>query len=125
MQHPTSRFTDDAHANVTDGEVLLDDVLDILASQRRRYILHCLQTHDLPIALADVADEVAVYEHDTDITDISAEEVKRVYLSLYHTHIPKLAERGLVTYSQDRDLVTLSDNGEQLRAQEITNDDYL
>lgn len=125
MQHPTSRFTDDAPANVTDGEVLLDDVLDILASQRRRYILHCLQTHVLPLALADVADEVAVYEHDTDITDISAEEVKRIYISLYHTHIPKLAERGLVTYSQDRDLVTLSDNGEQLRALEITNDNNL
>lgn len=125
MQHPISRFTDDAPANVTDGEVLLDDVLDILASQRRRYILHCLQTHALPLALADVADEVAVYEHDTDITDISAEEVKRVYISLYHTHIPKLAERGLVTYSQDRDLVTLSDNGEQLRALEITNDNNL
>ncbi len=121
-----------AHSNVSDREGLLDDVFDILASQRRRYILYCLRTHDSPLALADVADEVTVYEHDTDITDISAEEIKRVYMSLYHTHIPKLAERDLVTYSQERDLVTLSETGKQLSvivtklsAIETTNGDTL
>ncbi len=105
--------------------MLLDDLFEILASPRRRYILRCLRTHDPPLALADVADEVAVYEHDTDITDIAAEDIKRIYLSLYHTHIPKLAERGLVTYSQERDLVTLSETGKQLSAIEITNDNDL
>ncbi len=105
--------------------MLVDDFFEILASPRRRYILHCLRTHDSPLALADVADEVAVYENESNITDISAEEIKRVYISLYHTHIPKLAERGLVTYSQERDLVTLSETGKQLGAMGVTNDDYL
>lgn len=125
MQHPTSCFPDDAYSNAFDREMLLDDLFEILASQRRRYILHCLRKHDSSLALADVADEVAVYENESNITDISAEEIKRVYISLYHTHIPKLAEQGLVTYSQERDLVTLSETGKQLSAIKITNDNNL
>lgn len=125
MQHPTSYFPDDAYSNDFDKEMLLDDLFEILASRRRRYLLHCLQAYETPIALADLADEIAVYEKETNITDISAEEIKCVYMSLYHTHIPKLAERDLINYSQEQDVVTLSDTGEQLADIEIINDDYL
>ncbi len=81
--------------------MLVDDFFEILASPRRRYILHCLRTHDSPLALADVADEVAVYENESNITDISAEEIKRVYISLYHTHIPKAAGGALLPIAKN------------------------
>ncbi|WP_425607567.1 DUF7344 domain-containing protein [Natrinema zhouii] len=60
------------------------------------------------MALADLADEIAAREKETSITDIPAEEVKRIYMPLYHTHIPKLEEADLVHYKQERDTVTLT-----------------
>lgn len=59
------------------------------------------------MALADLADEVAARENGTPITQTSAEEVKRIYISLYHTHVPKLEAADVVRYSQDQDMVAL------------------
>ncbi|ADB59993.1 hypothetical protein Htur_1101 [Haloterrigena turkmenica DSM 5511] len=95
-------------------------VFEILSHQRRRYALECLREYENPLPLADLADEVAVREYDASLPEISAETVKRVYLSLYHTHVPKLAAAEYVRYSQDRDTVTLrvhSEQAEHLRAQ--------
>ncbi len=66
------------------------------------------------MALADLADEVAVRENDSRITDIPADEVKRTYLSLYHSHIPKLADARVVQYDQERDTVSLSECADEL-----------
>lgn len=86
----------------------------ILAHHRRRYVIHCLRKYENPMTLADLADEVAVLENDTALMEIPAEEIKRVYFSLYHTHIPKLADAELVQYQQDGDLVTLAERAENL-----------
>lgn len=86
----------------------LDKLCDALANQRRRDILQCLTEHQTPMALADLADEIATQEQETLLPDIPAEAVKRVYMSLYHTHIPKLANANIVEYSQDQDEVVLS-----------------
>ncbi|ELY56938.1 DUF7344 domain-containing protein [Natronococcus jeotgali] len=85
--------------------VRIDDLYEGLSVERRRHALSCLRDHDLPIALADLADEVAVRERGTRLPAVPAEETNRIYLSLYHAHVPKLVDVGLVTYHQDRDLV--------------------
>jgi len=85
-----------------------DRVIRLLADERRRYALRCLLKHDA-LPLADLADEVAVRERDEPIGEISAEEVKHVYMSLYHTHVPKLAQAGVVTYDQDADAVAVDE----------------
>lgn len=87
---------------------------EILADRRRRCALRCLKQFEVPLALADLAEEVAVREHGTPITEISAEEVKRIYMSLYHDHIPALEEARVVHYDQNRDIVALSENSKQL-----------
>ena len=97
----------------------VDTVFEILAHHRRRYALECLREYENPLPLADLADEVAVREHDAPLPEVPSETVKRVYLSLYHTHIPKLAAAEYVEYSQERDAVTLtehSERAERLRA---------
>ena len=83
-----------------------DVIYDVLSERRRRHVLRCLQEYDESMTLADVADEVAVRELGKRITDISAETVMEIYLSLYHSHVPKLTAAGLVEYDQERDLVT-------------------
>jgi len=85
----------------------LDAMFGALSNSRRREALRCLGEYDEPLALADLADEVAVAERGGPITDIRAEVVKRVYVSLYHTHVPKLEDAGLVRYDQERDIVAL------------------
>ena len=104
---------------ITDADAL-DTLFEIFADRRRRYVLDCLQEHETPLALADVADEVAARETGSPITETSAEEVKRIYVSLYHNHVPKLENAGFVHYCQERDLVTLSEEVPDLEGFEAT-----
>ena len=59
-----------------------------------------------------LADEVATAG--TIISEIPAEEVKRVHLDLYHSHVPKLVEADVVEYGQESDLVELSAGADRL-----------
>jgi len=49
---------------------------------------------------------VAIRETGHNVADIPAEQVQKVYLSLYHDHLPRLVDAGLLEYDQERDLVT-------------------
>lgn len=97
-----------------DGAPTIDEVFDVLSDRRRRTALEVLIAHEVPLALADLADEVAVREHEARITEISEETVRDVYLSLYHKHVPKLREANVVRYDQDRDLVALTDHADHV-----------
>ncbi|MFC6717505.1 hypothetical protein ACFQGT_04535 [Natrialbaceae archaeon GCM10025810] len=96
----------------TRGRDAVSTTFELLANRRRRYALRCLRTYENSITLADLADEVAVLECNEPLTEISAERVKRVYLSLYHTHVPKLADASYVRYDQEQDMVALRDRAE-------------
>ena len=87
----------------------------LLSSRRRRFALRVLADHE-SITLADLADEVAIREYGGPITRISADDVLRTYLSLYHAHVPKLVDAGVVTYDQDEDTVELRANPARLDA---------
>ena len=88
-----------------------DGVIRLLADERRRHALRCLLEHDA-LPLADLADEVAVRERGEPIGEIPAEDVKDVYMSLYHSHVPKLAEANVVAYDQDTDAVALDEHAD-------------
>ena len=55
----------------------LDTVYSLLSNQRRRYVLECLSEHE-SLALADLAEEVTRYEHDTPISEIPEEDILQV-----------------------------------------------
>ncbi|WP_158056732.1 DUF7344 domain-containing protein [Halorussus halophilus] len=93
----------------------LSELLDALADRRRRRVLRLVSDHQTPLALSDLADEVAAAEHDCLFTDISEHTVKRTYTSLYHSHVPKLAVVGLLEYDQDVDAVAPGHNVEMAR----------
>lgn len=94
--------------------VATDALFDILSESRRRFVLACLHEYATPIPLADVGDELATWEHEAPLTEVPEDDVAAIYMSLYHVHVPKMADAGLVEYSQEQDLVTLTDAGEQL-----------
>lgn len=85
-------------------------VAELLTVDRRRLALQVLQAFDEPITLADLAEEVAIRERDAPITDVSGETVAAIYHSLYHTHVPRLADADIVEYDQDRDMVHVADD---------------
>lgn len=102
-------------------ELSHDTVFDLLNHPYRRALLSCLQTHDTALTLPDAAEEVARAVEDEPIQRIDAEKIKRIYTNLYHSHIPRLEAHDAVQYSQERDMVALTPQGEQL----VTYHDHL
>lgn len=92
----------------------ISELFALFAHHRRRYALRELRQHTNPMTLADLADEIAIRENETPLAEVPAEEVKRIYMSLYHTHIPKLEEADLVHYDQEQDTLTLTDRAERI-----------
>jgi len=90
---------------------------DLVSSQRRRHALVCLAGRDDGLALADLAADVAALEHDEGAHDVPHETVERVYLSLYHCHVPKLEDGDVVTHDRDANVVALADG--KAKAEEV------
>lgn len=91
-----------------------EEAAGLLANSRRRHAIERLRSVDGSIGLADLADEVATAEHGTVISEIPAEEVRRVHLDLYHSHVPKLARADVVEYSKEADRIGLSVGADRL-----------
>lgn len=96
---------DDAELN--DG-LSPDDVFEILSNARRRSMIHFLHEQRGQASLSDIADHIAAWEYDTSGDQVNSDQRRRVYISLYQTHLPKLAEYGVVDYDEDEKTVELT-----------------
>ena len=82
-----------------------DLLFELLADRRRRHILQCLT--DQPDGVAEFTDLVdAVVGHESE-TDAGDRETVRT--SLYHVHLPKLAEAGVIDYDMRSEAVRYSE----------------
>lgn len=90
--------------------------IELVTDQRRRNALRCLRERDGGMALADLATDVAAMERDESARDVPPEVVERVYVSLYHCHVPKLEDGDVVEYHQDRNVVSLASESERLNS---------
>lgn len=66
------------------------------------------------MALNDLSRELAAWENDVDPEELTDQQIKRIYVSLYQTHIPKLSEAGVVSYDQETGTVELEDTVHEL-----------
>lgn len=82
-----------------------DDIFHVLQNGRRRRVLQYLADTDGSIDMREVAEQVAAWEHDTTIQQLTSDQRQRVYIALYQSHLPKLADFGLITYNQSRGIV--------------------
>jgi hypothetical protein len=73
-------------------------VVDALADARRRRVLAALTARDSAATRAEIASELV----GSDATDT---DVERTTGALAHTHLPRLADAGAVTYDPDTGLV--------------------
>lgn len=81
-----------------------DRVLDALAHPRRRHLLRELEEEGPGVSLRRLAAGVAAAESEGPdrVTD---ETRQRVYVSLFHRHVPKLDDQGFVEYDDEADVV--------------------
>lgn len=91
-----------------------DTVFEILSNSRRRFMLSYLHEHDGPVDLMDLANEIAAWENDTTVDELTDKQSKRVYVSVYQTHVPKLVSTGLIEYDSDSGLIELSDRADEI-----------
>ncbi|SEH39643.1 hypothetical protein SAMN05192561_101529 [Halopenitus malekzadehii] len=92
-----------------DDRLTQDDVYDVLSNKRRRYAIHYLKQVDERVDVRDLAEQVAAWENDKPVEALTAQERKRVYISLYQGHLSSMDDRGLVAYDEDRGTVALRD----------------
>lgn len=71
-------------------------------------VLARLGESETGLSLEQLSQEVAAREADAPATDVPAEAASEVYLTLYHVHVPKLAEAELVEYDRASDVVALA-----------------
>lgn len=92
-----------------------DDIFDLLSNSRRRYALHYLLQEEDPPTLRDLSRQVAAWENDTAIEDITSKQRRRVYIALHQTHLPTMDDAGVVNYDTSANVVELSDNADELQ----------
>ena len=85
-----------------------DAVYDALADKRRRYALHYLKQRDEPVTVRELSEQVAAWENDKEVAELTSQERKRVYIALYQSHLSTLDDEGLVDYEDDAGTVALS-----------------
>lgn len=90
-----------------------DEVFEVLSSSRRRLILYHLYRRGGEAELRDLAADTAEAEREEEVDD---DVIKRFYISLYQTHVPKLEEVGLVRHDSDTNTVSLTDKAEEIES---------
>jgi len=77
-------------------ELSQDLVFDILSNTRRRMVLYYLREYGAPASVQEIAERIAALENEIPPEELSRQQRKRVYVSLYQTHLPKLNEAGII-----------------------------
>lgn len=84
----------------------LNETFDILTHPHRRYVLYHLRTKAKEVDIETLAAAIADWEgHSGGKSAISIDNIK---MTLYHIHIPKLAEAGYITVGTTMDSIGLA-----------------
>jgi hypothetical protein len=95
--------------SAADAEPLTPDgVFELLSNHRRRMVLYYLRTRGEPVGIQELATEIASMENDVPAEELTSQQRKRVYVSLYQTHLPKMAEMNTIEYDKDAGEVRLA-----------------
>ncbi|GAB7011603.1 DUF7344 domain-containing protein [Halorubrum trueperi] len=98
-----------------DTRTLSQDIaFDLLSNARRRFVLRRLQEASEPIELGDLAGDLAAAETGVPVDELTAQQRKRTYVSLYQTHIPKMVEAGVIEYDRDAGTVSATERVDEL-----------
>jgi len=89
-----------------------DELFSILSNHRRRYTIQFCKQEDGAATLSDLAEQVAAWEEEKTVSELTSAERKRVYTSLQQTHLPTLADAGMIRYEDHE--IELTDAADEL-----------
>lgn len=103
---PGTEATDSATGDLPDEPRAhrLDVIFGILQNERRRRVLRYLREQEATTQ-GELAEHLAAIENDVSLESVTSTQRKRVYVSLYQSHLPKLDEAGAIAYDSDRGTV--------------------
>lgn len=82
-----------------------DTVFEVLSNERRRYVLRALREREDAVEIGPLAEQVAAWENDIAVKEITYEQRKRVYTALQQSHLPKMDEAGALQFDKNRGTV--------------------
>lgn len=97
-----------SHSELTQAELF-----DVFSNARRRRTVQYLKRQGGSCDLAPLVEQVAAWENDTDPDDVTRTQRRRVYISLYQTHLPMLEDHGIVDWDPDGHEIDLLPNEER------------
>ncbi|QSW98341.1 DUF7344 domain-containing protein [Haloterrigena alkaliphila] len=92
----------------------LDDAFLALRDRDRRFALYFLLEHETA-SVAELADVVTAWSHAADGGVIEPQCRNQRYRRLLQTHVPKLADVGVVAHDEEADRVSLAPCPEPIR----------
>ncbi|WP_150123202.1 hypothetical protein [Haladaptatus sp. R4] len=103
MSKPQSRNTGNC---VTMERSSLTEIFRLLGDDRRRRILHAIRARSGPIQIGALVAELVESE--------GVESRDRIELSLYHNHLPRLSDSGIIEYTFGEDHIVIHELPEPL-----------
>ncbi|WP_456071302.1 DUF7344 domain-containing protein [Haladaptatus caseinilyticus] len=90
-----------------------DTIFHILQVQRRRLTLQYLHGRTDAVSLRNLAEQVAAWENEMSVMELTSKERQRAYISLYQTHLPTLDTEGIIEYDKDRGTIRRTSRADQ------------
>lgn len=79
----------------------VDDAVESISAFRRRLVILFINEHDSALTIGKLAEAIASIETGQPMTQLSAQERKRIYIALYQHHLKTLHRTGAIIY-EDR-----------------------
>ncbi|WP_254764768.1 DUF7344 domain-containing protein [Natrinema marinum] len=86
---------------MADSELTQAELFDVFSNARRRRAVQYLKRRGGSCDLAPLVEQVAAWENDIEPDDVTRTQRRRVYISLYQTHLPMLEDHGIVDWDPD------------------------
>lgn len=84
----------------------LTETFDLLTHPHRRYVLYYLTRESEAVDVATLAASLVEWDGDHARTD-RLTRIENVTAGLYHTHLPKLADAGVIAFGPNMDSIEL------------------
>jgi hypothetical protein len=92
-----------------------NDSFHLLQNSRRRAVIRYFAAVDGPVQLGEMATQIAAWECDVALEDVTEEQRQRVYIALYQSHLDKLDDHDVVDYESASGTVSTGPNYTELR----------
>ena len=91
----------------------IEPVYEALGHPRRRYLCYTL-LENTEWSMTDLATKIAAWENDVPEHAVTEDQREEVYVSLYHAHVPKLVDEGVITFDESTERITTAEHAEQV-----------